>query len=111
MNTEEQYEELLTVHPLAKAAQEAGISYILLPGLLLGENCTPRNVDCLFCPGGRDGYPSRVFFSVQVNSPKQLNWHQTSRILERNWITFSWRVNQGGLRLMQILNAHLEALK
>jgi hypothetical protein len=63
MFSAEQFEELQKVYPNAVMAQEAGMSYILLPGVQLWEACTPKVVDCLFCPTGRDGYPSRLFFS------------------------------------------------
>ncbi len=111
MFSKDEFEELQKVHPRATVAQEVGIAYILLPSVTLWEKCTPKTVDCLFCPVGRDGYPSRLFFSERITSPTERNWHQTARILERNWITYSWRVNHSGLRLLQILGAHLEALK
>lgn len=108
---DDQVKELVRLFPGAAAGSEAGVFYFLLPSVALPAGSTPHSMDLLLCPAGRDGYPSRLFFCERVQCPKGLNWNATGvRILERNWHAFSWRVNRGGLRLAQLVSAHLGAL-
>ena len=105
------FEELRSLSPEARKATEAGIEFVLLPRLCLPSACNPSSVDCLLCLGPRDGYESRLFFSQVVSSPQGRNWNgQNIRILERNWFAYSWRV-PGGLRPIETLIAHLQALR
>lgn len=104
-------QELRSLCPDAKKAREGGIDFVLLPGLNLPPSCTPSSTDCLLCLGPRDGYASRLFFSQLVSSREGRNWNgQNIRILERNWFAFSWIV-PGGLRPIETLIAHLQALR
>lgn len=110
---EDQIAELRKLSPGLMQGTEAGVTYFLLPQFELPEGCTPGRTDVLLCPTPRDGYDSRVFFAAQISSGKPLNWnHVNVRILERNWSAYSWKVNHRvGLRLAQILLAHLQALR
>jgi hypothetical protein len=110
---EDQVEELKAAFSAVLAAQEGGITYFLIPNLALPSGSDPSVVDALLCPtADRHGYPSRLFFAQQIRSPKALNWNTNGvRILERNWYAYSWKINQQGLRLMQILALHLKALQ
>ena len=111
MISPDHFEELRALSPQAKQASEAGIEFVLLPALQLPSGCNPSPVDCLLCLGPRDGYESRLFFSQTVSSPQGRNWNgQNIRILERNWFAYSWRV-PGGLRPIETLIAHLQALR
>lgn len=104
-------QELHSLCPEAKQATEGAINFILLPRLKLPEGCSPATCDCLLCLGPRDGYENRLFFSQIVNSRQSRNWNgQNVRILERNWFAYSWRV-PGGLRPIEALIAHLQALR
>lgn len=107
----DQVGELKQLFPGVQRCDEGGYAYFLLPGLSLPGGCTPGHADILLCPMPRDGYPSRLFFAQVVQSPVSRNWNNTSRILERNWHAFSWIIDQPGLRLAQLVAAHLEALR
>jgi hypothetical protein len=109
----DQIEELKSAYPAVFSAEEAGIVYFLIPNLPLPGGTSPVAVDVLLCPtADRHGYPSRLFFAQQVQSPKPLNWNTNGvRILERSWYAYSWKINMQGLRLMQILALHLKALQ
>lgn len=105
------FAELRALSPNARQATEAGIDFVFMPGLQLPARCNPPSVDCLLCLGTRDGYESRLFFSQIVSSPQGRNWNgQNVRILERNWFAYSWRV-PGGMRPIETLIAHLQALR
>jgi hypothetical protein len=109
----DQIEELKAGFPSVFSAEEGGIPYFLIPNLPLPSGSSPPAVDVLLCPtADRHGYPSRLFFAQQVRSPRPLNWNTNGvRILERNWFAYSWKINQPGLRLIQILALHLKALQ
>jgi hypothetical protein len=89
---------------------EGGVTFYLLEGLRLPGGCTPSSCDGLLCPSERDGYPSRLFFSVQIAPAYARNWNwntSNARILERNWFAFSWKVEQATPTLVDLLIAHL----
>ena len=108
---EDQVEELKRLSTCIEQCEEGGRTYLLLPGLYLPEGCSPSRVDGLLCPTERDGYPSRLFFAERVQSRNPLNWNANGvRIAERNWHAYSWKVNPN-LRLVQMIAAHLRALR
>lgn len=108
---DEQIAEMKALFPGVQLAQEGGCSYFLIPALQLPAGCTPATVDALFCPTGRDGYASRLFFAQMIAAPRSRNWNaQGIRILDRNWFAFSWNIKQNGLRLTQAITYHLSAL-
>jgi hypothetical protein len=88
---------------------EGGQNYLLLEGLRLPSGCEPQTCDALLRPWqGPEGYPSQLYFSVQVSSPFGRNWNVSNvRICERNWFAFSWRVSLSSPALADILVAHL----
>jgi hypothetical protein len=94
---------------------DAGVEYVLIPSLKLPDGCVPAEVETLLCPTPRDGYESRLFFSVPIRSERPrstaLNWNANGvRIAERVWHAYSWKV-ASGLRLTQAVAAHLKALR
>ena len=108
---EDQVAELKLLCPNIQHCDEAGRIYLLLPRLSLPEGCSPSTSDALLCPTERDGYPSRLFFAERIKSRTELNWNASGvRILERNWQAYSWKVNPG-MRLAQMVAAHLRALR
>ena len=109
----DQIEELKAAFPAVFSADEGGITYFLIPNLRLPDGTLPPIIDVLLCPtADRHGYPSRLFFAQQVKSRGSLNWNTNGvRILERNWYAYSWKINQQGLRLMQLLALHLKPLQ
>ncbi len=109
---DDQVEELKAMFGGVSRGVEGGVTYFLIPGLALPEGCNPSRTDALLCPTPRDGYNSRLFFADRVQSRQSLNWNAVGvRILERNWNAFSWQVNRPGLRLAQLVSAHLRALR
>ncbi len=87
------------------------MSYFLLPNLSLPDGRVPSVVNGLLCPSQRDGYPSRLYFSSRIEGGKATNWNASDvRILERNWFAFSWKTRDG-LRLAQMIGAHLDGLR
>lgn len=107
----DQLQELARLFPGVKQAIEGGVTYFLLPQLVLPAGRTPERVDALLCPSGRDGYTSRLFLAQMISTTNGLNWNANgTRILERNWFAVSWRVRDG-LRLAQMVRAHLDAFR
>ena len=107
---DDQLSELKRFFPEVLAAQEGGITYLLLPATPMPDGCTPASVDILLCPSERDGYPSRLYFAERVQCATNLNWNGNCRVLERNWSAYSWKV-ETGIRLLQMVQAHLRALR
>jgi len=107
----DQIAELKLLCAGVQQCEEAGCTYLLLPGLKLPKGCSPSKTDALLCPTPRDGYPFRLYFAVRVESSAQLNWNaQRVRIIERNWDAFSWKVGEES-RLIQMIAAYLGHLK
>ena len=114
----DQVRELARVFPGTRAALEGGVAYYFLPAVKLPGHCVPDTLDLLLCPVHRDGYDTRLFFPEQVHRPpnpdqkKRLNWNGQARILERNWHALSWKIpGVLGMRLIQMVLCHLEALQ
>jgi hypothetical protein len=108
----DQIEEVKCLVPGLSLVEEAGTSYLFLPGLVLPTGCKPEKVDALLCPTARDNYPSRLFFAEHIQCQKTLNWNAIGvRIAERNWHAFSWKIGGTNLRLAQMIMCHLSALQ
>lgn len=108
---ETQISELKKIAPNLSLAQEGGISYILIKDLPLPSGCDPSVTDALLCPTQRDGYESTLFYSTQITGCPPRNWNRLNvRILDNNWSAVSWKV-QSGLRLAEMLQIHLSALR
>ena len=109
----DQVAELKAFAPGVASCEERGVTYFLLPNLQLPAGCVPPTVDALLCPTPRDGYESRLFFSQEITTgARAQNWHvKNERIFDRSWFAFSWKTNQAGLRLAQMVTEHLCALK
>jgi hypothetical protein len=106
MRPPEESEELKVICPNAKEMSEGDITYYFLPSLKISGQ---GSLDVLLCPQARDGYPTRLFLSKQI-SGKGNNW-TVHRILDRPWHTWSWKDVGANLRLVEILFAHLDALR
>ena len=102
--------KLKKIYPNVQKAEEAGITYFLLPDLYLPEGCIPEKVDALFCPMPRDGYKSRLFFAEKITGCPNRNWNGQARILDRTWYAISWNVNPDQ-RLIQLIRSHIDPLK
>jgi hypothetical protein len=106
----DQIEELRALCESISQCDEGGHTYLLLSKLRLPDGCQLALVDVLLCPMEREGYASRLFFAEKVGTREARNWNTSVRILERTWHAFSWRT-QKGLRLAQMIAAHLKALR
>jgi hypothetical protein len=107
---DEQVEELAALYPNVQAAAEGGVTFYLLPNLAMPAGCTPTAVDTLLCPTPRDGYMSRLFTAAQVTGGPTRNWNGSVRLFERTWVAVSWQT-RAGLRLAQMVSAHLDAFR
>lgn len=110
-------EALAAICPGAQNLTDGGLRYVYLPQLALPVGATPQRMDCLLCLDQRDGYPTRLFFAAQVTpnptTPRSaaLNWNGNTRILERNWVAFSWKDVRAAQHPVSILTAHLDAVR
>ena len=93
----------------ATVMHESGLEYVYLPKLKLPADCMPPVADGLLCLQARDGYPTRLFLSVQVQN-KGNNW-KSHQILDRTWYACSWNYVSAEMRPAQILAEHLRAFR
>lgn len=108
----DQIEELKHCCQAVSACQDSGIDYLLLEDLALPPGCLPARIDALLCPTPRDGYPSRLLFAAQVQSPFARNWNFNGRICERNWHGYSWKTDDPRpMRLAQLVRLHLDGFR
>ena len=108
---DDEVQELVRLHPGVQRGVEAGVTYFLIPNLDLPAGRSPASTDALLCPSERDGYPSRLFLATPVPGGRNSNFTASNvRILERNWFAVSWRIRPG-LRLAQMVRAHLDAFR
>ena len=106
---QEQIDELKRYCSIVSALTEGNDTFLYLEQLRLPQGCEPAACDALLRPfQGADGYPSQLYFSVQITSPYTRNWNViNARICEKNWFAFSWKVNPVSPTLVKILVAHL----
>jgi hypothetical protein len=108
MYPQDQIDEMKRYCTKVSALNEGGITFLQLEALRLPVGCTPGVCDALLCPLAKDGYPSRLFFAVQITGAYTRNWNcSNARIGERNWFAFSWKVDLANPTLVQLLVAHL----
>lgn len=106
---------LKAVCPGATAYTEAGFRYVFLPKLKVRVGDSTRELDALLCLCAHTGYPTRLFLEQQIAErqtigPHPANWtHHV--ILGRSWYSWSWTGVSADLPAVQILLAHLKALK
>jgi hypothetical protein len=109
---DDELQELTALFPGVQRAEEAGTTFFLIPRLVVPTGAGPSmTADALLCPTDRDGYPSRLYLSKAIVGGRGSNLNANNvRILERNWFALSWRVRTG-LRLAQMIAAHLDAFR
>ena len=109
MLSEELLAELTRICEGAKEMAEGGYTFVYFPGLKIrtGENTV--SLDALLCLQPRDGYPTRLFLSQQIQG-RGNNW-TTHRIVDRTWHTWSWNYVSSDPRPAQFLADHLRALR
>jgi hypothetical protein len=101
--------EVAAFVPGARLIPDAGIDYIFLPGMKVFVGQAERVLDALLCPVQHGGYTTRLFLAEPIPQRGQ-NW-TTHNILSRTWHTWSWNNVPANLSPMQILSAHLKALR
>lgn len=104
-----QLAEVAAVVPGAQVMSDGGIDYIFLPGLKVTVGQEERVLDALLCPVQHGGYTTRLFLAEPIPQRGQ-NW-TSHNILSRSWHTWSWNNVPASLLPMQILSAHLRALR
>lgn len=107
--TSSELSEIRVLCPDAEERDEGGLGYLYLPKLSIPKGTNSEALDGLLCLGARDGYPTRLFLSAAV-SGKGSNW-TSHAILGRTWWACSWTGVLPNQRPMQILAAHLDALR
>jgi hypothetical protein len=101
--------ELGTLAPGARVMPDGGIDYIFLPNLKVPIGQEERVLDALLCPVQHGGYSTRLFLAEPMPQRGQ-NW-TIHNILSRPWHTWSWNNVPANLSPLQILSAHLGALR
>ena len=112
--SKEQIDELRGLGTELKIFELEKITYFLISNLPLPDGCSPSRSDVLLRPSDRkDGYPSRLFFPQKVVSRLIRNWNPPDGALigDRVWFAVSWKIEVPGLRLVQLVGAHLEAMR
>lgn len=115
MNSGGQLESLQAVCPGAAEKHEVGYHFVYLPQLKVPVGDELRVMDALLALTNPSGYVTRLYLAEQITERPTIdgqpaNWtlHQ---ILGRNWWTWSWQGVEASLPWIQILLAHMKALK
>ena len=112
---EERLRPLLAVVPNAKAFVDGPEIFVLLPALRLQVGDKSYELDALLAPNGANGYQSRLYLSEKIAerteiAGKPANW--TERVIAgRTWHVWSWRDVASSLPLLDMLGAHMVALR
>lgn len=106
---QKQLAEIVALVPGARVMPDAGIDYIFMPGLKVTVGQEERVLDALLCTAQHGGYTTRLFLAEPIPQRGQ-NW-TTHNILSRSWHTWSWNNVPTNLSPIQILSAHLKALR
>ncbi|MEQ1597230.1 MAG: hypothetical protein ABL985_19280 [Casimicrobium sp.] len=115
MTVAAQLDSLKAVCPDASEVHEAGSCYVHLPQLSVPVGDQVKVMDALLAVTLHSGYSTRLFLSEQILERPTIgtqaaNWTQ-HQILGKNWWTWSWQGVPANLVWIQILLAHLKALK
>jgi hypothetical protein len=111
-------EQLTSLHAVCKGATEkyeAGYQFVFLPQIKIAVGDQVKVMDALLAPTTHSGYTTRVFLSEQITERPTIgtqaaNWSQ-HHIFGKNWWTWSWQGVTADLPWVQILIAHLSALR
>ncbi len=99
---------LRALSPNAELWTEAGGPLVYMPDLTVQSGGAKHKVDALLCPRPRDGYLTRLFFSVPLGGGRA--WTPYA-IMAGNWFAFSWQGISADQPWLDILASHLEAAK
>lgn len=106
---------LQTVYPAAAPVVDGVYQFVFIPDLPVQVGDAIHRMDALLCPQEHPGYSTRLFLGQSIVGRDQIkgkpaNWTQHS-ILGRLWHTWSWQGVAANQPLLQILAAHLAALR
>jgi hypothetical protein len=112
---DERLRPLLAVVPGAKAFTDGPDVFIYLPSLRLQVGDKNYTVDALLAPNGVGGYASRLYLSQRIAEREQIagqpaNWTDRT-VAGRVWYVWSWQGVPPSLPLLDMLGAHMVALK
>lgn len=106
---------LLAICPGATEKHEAGNRFVYLPALKVPIGERVFVMDGLLAVTSHSGYSTRLFLAEQITERPTINGQAANwtshQILGRNWWSWSWRDVESNLPWIQILHAHLRALK
>ncbi|HEX7935787.1 MAG TPA: hypothetical protein VF573_22345 [Paraburkholderia sp.] len=107
---------LQAVYPDARVVVDGTKEFVMLPALHIEVGEREYVLDALLLPtGGPGGYPTRLYLTQQIAErhmirDKAANW--TCEIIAgKTWYTWSWTGVPPDLPLMDMLLAHLRALR
>ena len=112
---DERLRPLLAVVPGAKVFMDGPEVFVHLPALRLQVGDKAYVLDALLAPNGANGYTSRLYLSQRIAEREQIvgkpaNW--TERVIAgRVWHVWSWQGVPSALPLLDMLGAHMVALK
>lgn len=104
----EKYGKLRDLHKSAKLVQEGGNPVVLLPQFEFRSAGRDVQMDLLLHPAAHSGYPTRLFFELQVEG-RGANWTQ-HYVVDRQWWTCSWGGVKADMSWPSMLCAHLRAI-
>lgn len=115
MNPPDHMAALLAICPGATEKHEAGYRFVFLPALKVPVGERVLVMDALLAVTSHSGYSTRLFLAEQITERPTINGQAANwschQILGRNWWSWSWRDVEPTLPWIQILHAHLGALK
>lgn len=110
-----QLEPLLARYPDAKVAADGARVFVWLPSLHVAVGERIYVLDALLSPKDGPGYPTRLYLSQQIAERQTIgtmpaNW--TCEVIGgRTWYTWSWKDVSQTLPLLEMLLAHMRALR
>jgi hypothetical protein len=112
---DERLRPLLAVVPDAKVFTDGPEVFVHLPALRLQVGKKTYTLDALLAPNGAGGYSSRLYLSQRIGEREQIagkpaNWTDRT-IAGRIWHVWSWQGVPSSLPLLDMLGAHVVALK
>lgn len=115
MSQDPSLDALKVLCPGATLYTEASYRYVYLPKLKVKVGNDTRELDALLCLCAHSGYPTRLFLEQQLTDRQTIGAHPANWtnhvILGRTWHSWSWTGVSADLPAVQMLLAHLKALK
>ncbi len=106
---------LASLSPDAKLMTDGGQEFVFLPKLSIAVGQAVKTLDVLLCPSRHSGYSTRLFLAEPISERptiggKTANW-SAHTIMARTWHSWSWDGVSADLPLLQMLLAHVAALR